>query len=575
MEPPVLPGRTLSPGYYLDNFERVLSVARAQYGEILSPWEGARLCDFSALPLGARRLYVRLYLRRGPYLRLRSLSYAEIPAREEAAAALARAGFVALLSSPAEEPEALALLALLSPEERAAALKALGLPRSGPRDAQLARLLPRAAEALAGERFVRVLDRGLFRRCEVLFFGNQHQDLSEFVVSDLAHVRYPRYEIVPGERLFPTRSALDAYLAAASLQGLALAEAPRELLVPLLDELFTLLAAWRPLPPLRASVDPGRYQAQLALRALRALERLDPSLAAPRYEAMLSLPLPLGVRAEAADRLGLCLSGAEAVSRFAALSAALVAEAAEDDELALLLRQRRALLGLEEPPRRWLRAAPTQEIALVGAGHQGGRALYQGPRGPSSIEHAALAAFGGDGLYAENAFHLSLVGLLFWEEIFAPIPGAFVHPFQRGPLDVWGASLYEGRRARFDARLAALARAQIADELARAYHAHHGEASHLVSWGAFPLEPLQKSAAALGPVLHSILACLVRDPFHRGAGLPDLLLFVGERAVFYEVKGPGDQLSLKQRLWHHRLLGWGAEVRLLRVKRLDPPEPRR
>jgi hypothetical protein len=37
--------------------------------------------------------------------------------------------------------------------------------------------------------------------------------------------------------------------------------------------------------------------------------------------------------------------------------------------------------------------------------------------------------------YVENSLINSLFGLLCWPAIFAPLPGAFFHPFQRGPVD--------------------------------------------------------------------------------------------------------------------------------------------
>jgi hypothetical protein len=51
--------------------------------------------------------------------------------------------------------------------------------------------------------------------------------------------------------------------------------------------------------------------------------------------------------------------------------------------------------------------------------------------------------------YVENALINSLFGLLCWEAIFAPIPGAFFHDFQYGPADLESPYFYERRRERF------------------------------------------------------------------------------------------------------------------------------
>ncbi len=38
--------------------------------------------------------------------------------------------------------------------------------------------------------------------------------------------------------------------------------------------------------------------------------------------------------------------------------------------------------------------------------------------------------------YVENGLINSLFGLLCWDAIFAPLPGTFFHPFQRGPANL-------------------------------------------------------------------------------------------------------------------------------------------
>ena len=43
--------------------------------------------------------------------------------------------------------------------------------------------------------------------------------------------------------------------------------------------------------------------------------------------------------------------------------------------------------------------------------------------------------------YVENGLINSLFGLLFWDAIFAPIPGAFFHDFQYGPADLESGSI--------------------------------------------------------------------------------------------------------------------------------------
>ena len=47
--------------------------------------------------------------------------------------------------------------------------------------------------------------------------------------------------------------------------------------------------------------------------------------------------------------------------------------------------------------------------------------------------------------YVENALINALFGLLCWRAIFSAIPGAFFHPFHRGPADLFSADFFQRR----------------------------------------------------------------------------------------------------------------------------------
>jgi hypothetical protein len=55
------------------------------------------------------------------------------------------------------------------------------------------------------------------------------------------------------------------------------------------------------------------------------------------------------------------------------------------------------------------------------------------PRGARGVEGAALAALRGEGyrgFFAENWLWRALFGLAFWDIVYTPVPGAFLHSFQ-------------------------------------------------------------------------------------------------------------------------------------------------
>ncbi len=72
------------------------------------------------------------------------------------------------------------------------------------------------------------------------------------------------------------------------------------------------------------------------------------------------------------------------------------------------------------------------------------------------VEAAALAALtrdGGDGRHLENLASLGMLGLAFWDVVFAPVDGAFVNPYQDRPLDLYWND-FRRTRSRGDFRAA-------------------------------------------------------------------------------------------------------------------------
>src|SRR5690606_14054539 len=102
-----------------------------------------------------------------------------------------------------------------------------------------------------------------------------------------------------------------------------------------------------------------------------------------------------------------------------------------------------------------------------------------------------LTSNGGRGWHLENLLPLGLAGLTFWDEVFAPLPGAFSHPFQPGPHDLFWPDFARVRRRALDARVAALAvPGALAAHLRAVHQRKFGIANRLVQWGAFGNELL-------------------------------------------------------------------------------------
>ena len=146
----------------------------------------------------------------------------------------------------------------------------------------------------------------------------------------------------------------------------------------------------------------------------------------------------------------------------------------------------------------------------------------------------------------------ALFGLAFWEQIFAPLPGAFNNPYQSAPADMYEQSFYINRRDLLEGRITELEQMALAEELPRLWRRYQGYQCSWVNW-KYLSEDLLIAAARVIPSSH-LLAIWRRMPFDPGEnrrGFPDVLA-LGENPGEYqliEVKGPGDALQDSQRRW--------------------------
>lgn len=566
--------RELGEGYYLENLEHVVTHALERYGGVLDDAEARVLGRFLELSLDARRLYARLWLRRGPIFRRSQVAYREIACLDDAARELELGGLLARREIPDDPDDALELVALFTTSELKSAARSAGMRVSGRKDDLVASIAasPGARAVLAtSDSFLERLLGEVFDLARLLFFGNLGQDLSEFVLVSLERTRYPEYELARDVPLFASRAALTSFLAAAAFDAEELDESDGAALAGRARIAIAELAAARATPPHAWRLDPRRYFARAAFAAARQCERLgDAATAMDVYCALVRLAPQAGVRAEAADRLGLVAARTGSPERFLATCEGLATDTTLDAIARFAVESRLATVCRHPSPRRRLTSPPVVELTLQGMGHAGGKALYASVSGePVTIEEAVLEALGG-GLHAENTLYRSLFGLLLWDVIFSRVPGMFQHRFQAAPLDLASEHFYENRRERFEARFAELERSDLAVEARRSWERYAGLTNAFVAWDAYGPDELEHAAAAFGRRLLPVLERLARSPRRHGRGLPDLLVFEAGEPVLVEVKGPGDQPQLEQRLWHDMLLRVGLDVRIARVRRQLP-----
>ena len=530
------------PFYYLANFEFVVAWVAERHGDLLSDDERAFLITFAELPRASRALLVRMVMRRGEHFRTSRLDYPEIGDSKAALGPLEAAGLV-----EGDPPLTLGELfrQLRLPELRrslAGDIRAAGLPASLGKAALLDALAPRLVEArpLTGwwpaspDRVVRLTVMPSCDRLRLMFFGNLRQDWAEFVLAELGVQRFERVPFTADSRAFQHRDEVSAYLALHRLRERLDAGEPAQ----------TLAAELPPVPADNAWLATRRQRLGVALG--RQAERAGQAELALVLFGEAGWPVAKG-SADARIRHLRLLERRGEHAEAHQLAEALAAGSPGEAEAQALMRLRprlRRRLGQAALPREIAPAPERLELCLPLS---------------FSVERAVCEHLHRDEApvaYVENSLITGLFGLLCWEALFAPLPGAFFHPFHSGPADLYREDFVARRRGAFDACLARLDDGCHGSVILSNWREKRGLANPFVQWGALD-EALLELALACLPSTHLRAYCerLLGDLKANRAGLPDLIQFrpdapTGQpRYRLIEVKGPGDRLQDNQHRW--------------------------
>jgi len=536
------------PFYYLENFETALSWLRQRYDDLLSDEERAFMTTFEALPIPSRALLVRMIMRKGDLFRSSKLGYEEIGCPRAAARALIEAGWV-------DERPLLgisALFALFRKDELAEIFRLPPSARSLLKPDLFARLAAHSIECRTFDAWwpgspevvfrVRVLD--LCERLRLMFFGNFDQTWSEFVLADLGIFNYEKVPLSPAARAFQRREHIDDFHAIFRCRQRFQRDEPAD---RILEDL--------PAPP--------ADNAWLASRRAKLIFRM-----AQRYEKAQELHAALDLyrtcgHPGARVRAIRVLERAERWSEAAEL--ARQAELAPEDDVErqhvsrILPRLARRLGGPPASRRRtegWTTfnlSVPAPEVEL-------------------SVEHATRAFLTEPHApvhYVENSLINSLFGLLCWDVIFLPLPGAFFHEFHAAPADLFAPDFQRRREAHFEACLTQLSTGEYRATMRRTFERKAGIQSVFVSWGLLTSELLEVALECLPPAhLERCFRRILQDVKSNRAGLPDLIQFWPRerRYRMIEVKGPGDRLQDNQIRWLEFCASHGMPVSVCHVR---------
>ncbi|MCG6575792.1 VRR-NUC domain-containing protein [Pseudomonas sp. AF32] len=519
------------PFYYLNNFQQVLAWLTQRYADVLSPEEQRFIDDFAAVPRPSQGLLVRMVMRKGLRFRHSKLSYSEIGDIATAVKPLLALGWVA-----EQVPLSLAELfdVLLKPEivqclghliERPKAKKTQWLEALSDRVNQAQPFHAWCPQL--GDRLYSLTIMGICDRLRLMFFGNLYQDWSEFVLADLGIFTYETVAFSAESRGLRNRRDVDACVFLYECQQRLEAGEPPQDVVAQVNAL-ELDNPWLERRRGKLLFQIGQYGERIADFALALSIYRDCTYPGARLRMIRVL-----------ERIGeydLALALSEEAVRAPQ-------DAAEAQALLRIVPRLRRKLGGPPVPRMLAREVERLDLQL------------QRIDPVLSVEYHVQAHLHDEAApvhYVENSLINSLFGLLCWPAIFAPLPGAFFHPFQRGPVDLLNEDFHARRAELFAACFAELEDGRYRDTIARRYVEKWGIQSPFVFWGSL-------SEALLNQALDCLPAEHLKHWFNRllldikanRAGMPDLIQFWPQHKTYrmIEVKGPGDRLQDNQLRW--------------------------
>ncbi|GHB80387.1 VRR-NUC domain-containing protein [Persicitalea jodogahamensis] len=551
--PPDLP-----PKYYLDNYRFVLEFVKKLYDAILIDSERQFLDAFDRLSEDAQCLFVRFTNRRGSFFKVNALSYAELTDIPAALTELIESGFIEGLgenhAARTDEvvdlftkPELLLLTQALDPAVP---------PARSIRKPDLVRWLMHEYEPKeliegldALEPVVKVCYEVEAMMMRFLFFGNRHNDMSEFVIRDLGHVQYQSFQEDNFSVRFETRKDVEDKLMI-SLTGETFHELKDEL-PP--EEIYDWFMNWQGglVGELSAVAEPS-YR-RLVLRVGAWLERKKmPEQALAVYQ--------LTDHAPSRERRARLLQRVGDVEEALALCEDMIAHPQNADERFFGLDYREKIKNKKKRVvRRTTKALKDADAVPVPISFR-----YR-------VELGVMEYFrelGYEAAFSENEPWRALFGLVFWDIIYDTNVRAIHHPLQRVPSDFFLPDFYIKRESLLKNRLSELTDRESYSTLVKeTYIEKFGTANVLVAWFEGQLELVLRLIRYLEPAqLGAILLEMAKHLRENTRGFPDLLIWKDDEYDIVEVKSPTDHLSSQQLHWQHFFENIGVNSRVLRVE---------
>lgn len=539
----------LPTGYYLANFRQLLDFVADRYWQLLSSAEQRYYQQFIDLPATSQMLYIRLLSRRAENFLESKLNYPEIGDIPAAANTLCERELLTVHSE-------LSLEQLLPLFNKAHIVKTLALSKQarlsrGELDQHVVSNADSSTGALllGADRVFSISGQNFFTSFQLCFFGNLHQDLTDFVLRDLGLQQYEDYTIEKASLPFLQRAQIERHL--------EYYRCNQEAENTLAQDASAIVDLWQSLP----ATDPedpilNRRIQRLANTLARQLERLGAAQQAMDIYRQLDRP-------PARERRARILATTGDIEASLALcdDIARCAHNEEEREFALQFAYRLSRKHGMERTRPSSYRPPEKKLELPASDQ------------PVELAVAKQHQSNGSCFYVENSLVNGVLGLAIWDIVFAPVAGAFYNPFQYAPADFYEPAFIERRQQALQSRLQCLTDSTFFTELVlHTFHEKSGIANPLVHWPDLNPELLQLALQRI-PGVHwqAMLQRLLSDLRNHRNGMPDLILFPDSGGYqWIEVKGPGDRLQKNQLRWLAFFAEQGIPHQLIYVEWQDP-----
>ena len=559
----------LPADYYHTNFCALLDFVADRYHALLSADERDFFQSFKTVEPQAQKLYIRLLTRKGDFFRANKLAYPELTPLNQWAEVLSAAGLLDINPQMALS-DVMALLTKAELLQRSGQTKLKTLKR-----AELEISLQESAlqeSVLAGEGaeqalvlslvgdepIYQVKQGGCFDTFKLCFFGNMHQDMTDYVLRDLGLMVYEDYSLDTQALPFQSRGQLEQHLQYYQCQ--------EQLETQLQSSATDMLALTEQLP----TADPNdatlirrveRFQLTVA-RQLERIEALDEALALYRSCA----------RAPSRERQARILVKQHKIDEALHLCQKIQGEQNNNIAISAYINEEEQVFAREfgwRTARKHLSAdtlkawnapekyTPQTDTVVLEPGDKSVETL--------AAEHLAAS---GECFFVENTLLTGVLGLYCWDIIFASISGAFFNPFQHAPADFSSPDFIVQREQQFSNRLETLTMDSLNARVWQHWEQKQGRANPLVHWAGLSEDLLTLSLDRI-PLAHwrAIFVRLLRDIRNHRSGLPDLIHFpLSGSYELVEIKGPGDKLQKNQIRWMAYFSAHGIPHRALHVR---------